>query len=299
MSKFKIIEVPSDSFQEQETMGTKPKFWFLHSEFGYCLFKQTRQHTGEDWSEKVAEELCKLLEIPHARYELAVWREFKGVVSHNFVSESENLIAGNEILQKLDPEYPKENRFHVAKHTINAVFNSLENLQVKMPKYSLLNGIETASEVFLGYLMLDAWIGNTDRHHENWALIQNKTDYFLAPSHDHAASLGCILLDTERHERIITKDKQRNVEFFAKRGTSALYENDEAIKPVSMLGAFCLASLSYTNASKVWLNRLNDVSISEIETIFENIPENRISDTAKHFALEILIINQKRLIELL
>jgi hypothetical protein len=44
--------------------------------------------------------------------------------------------------------------------------------------------------------MLDAWIGNGDRHHLNWGLVRNKLTpniietIHLAPTYDHASSLG-------------------------------------------------------------------------------------------------------------
>ena len=34
-----------------------------------------------------------------------------------------------------------------------------------------LTDVVEAVDVFVGYLMFDAWIANTDRHHENWALV--------------------------------------------------------------------------------------------------------------------------------
>ena len=48
--------------------------------------------------------------------------------------------------------------------------------------------------LFAGYLVLDAVIGNTDRHHENWGLLLRRTETGwkgqVAPSFDHASSLG-------------------------------------------------------------------------------------------------------------
>ncbi len=59
--KFQIIEVPADVPREQEQMGTKPKFWFQDEDQGYCLYKEARPNTGEDWAEKVAAEVEKPL----------------------------------------------------------------------------------------------------------------------------------------------------------------------------------------------------------------------------------------------
>ena len=56
---FKIITVPEDAADLPEQLGTKPKFWFQNVQGVDCLFKESRQGTGEDWSEKVAGELCR------------------------------------------------------------------------------------------------------------------------------------------------------------------------------------------------------------------------------------------------
>jgi hypothetical protein len=50
--------------------------------------------------------------------------------------------------------------------------------------------ISSAYDLFLGYLLLGAWIANQDRHHENWGLISDQEQIYLAPSYDHAASMG-------------------------------------------------------------------------------------------------------------
>ena len=63
-------------------------------------------------------------------------------------------------------------------------------------------GVASASDLFAGYLMLDALIGNTDRHHENWAIIQAGRQYCLAPTFDHASCLGFNLSDAERIDRM-------------------------------------------------------------------------------------------------
>jgi len=51
-----------------EQLGTKEKFWFWFKGGNVkWLFKYSRANTGEHWSEKVAEQLCKALEIPHVK----------------------------------------------------------------------------------------------------------------------------------------------------------------------------------------------------------------------------------------
>ncbi|MEN9566051.1 MAG: hypothetical protein RLZZ69_1247 [Cyanobacteriota bacterium] len=61
--KFPIFEISPEAPEESEAMGTKEKFWFHHEQLGLCLYKKARQNTGEDWAEKIAAELCKLINI--------------------------------------------------------------------------------------------------------------------------------------------------------------------------------------------------------------------------------------------
>jgi len=71
---FTIIEVPEESADLPEQLGTKFKFWFRNAIGDKCLFKEGRPNTGENWAEKVAAELCSLLGLPASAYELGKFR---------------------------------------------------------------------------------------------------------------------------------------------------------------------------------------------------------------------------------
>jgi len=94
-SEFPILLVTQKAYEasSNETLGSKYKFWFDHEELGRCLYKQSRENLGEDWAEKVASELCSLLGLPHAVYELAsTWEGSRGVVSPNFLPQGGTLV---------------------------------------------------------------------------------------------------------------------------------------------------------------------------------------------------------------
>ena len=152
--EFPIIVVPEAAYElsETETMGTKFKFWFDDPSLGPCLYKQSRPNTGEDWAEKSAAELCKLLGLPHAKYELATWKSQRGTVSPSFLPDGGSFFPGNQVLSANAP------------HRVNIVLEAIADNSVNLPlDWVPPVGIETAVETFVGYLLLDAWIGNTDR----------------------------------------------------------------------------------------------------------------------------------------
>lgn len=98
---YSVIPLPDDVFDQPEQLGTKYKFWY-HDESGrLCLFKEGRPNTGENWAEKVCCELCKLLGLPHADYEFATWKHYRGVVSPSFVPKMGDWFMGMNYSRRL------------------------------------------------------------------------------------------------------------------------------------------------------------------------------------------------------
>lgn len=296
---FPVIAVPTDAASDTEAMGTKPKFWFYHPELGRCLYKQSRPNTGEDWAEKIASELCGLLGLPCAAIELATWNSGFGTVSPSFVPPTGTLIPGNDILAPLVPDYPRFQAFNVSQHTLDIVLNAISSSVVELPlNWTPPNGIATATETFVGYLMLDTWIGNTDRHHENWGFVEVRATKtlqvtgHLAPTYDHASSLGRELLDSKRLERL----NNNAVAAYAVKCRSAFYAVVGDKKALSPLDAFQAAARRYPQAARVWQERLKSVSAADTLAIFDRISGERISEAAKAFARQILEINRHRLL---
>jgi hypothetical protein len=294
---FRVIEVPSDASTETEDLGTKVKFWFHDPELGLCLFKKIRPNTGEDWSEKIVAELCELLNLPHANYELATFNDERGTISPSFIPDNGSLFLGNELLSQVVSDYPQDED-SPSQHTVAQVIDTLNGSALGLPRNWIPpDGITNAVEVFVGYLLLDAWIGNTDRHHENWGVIRLEGQTYLAPTYDHASSLGRTLTDQERQGRLKTKDNRYSVQAYVERGKSCLYSEARDAKPLKIYDAFCNAAKLCPNAANVWVNKLSTIRADKTLALFQRIPGERMSPMAIEFAQKILEINQNRLLE--
>lgn len=302
--EYQVIVVTKENYElrENEYLGTKDKFWFKHENLDY-LYKQARPNIGEDWAEKVAAELCELLGIPHAVYELAeTWEGKRGVASLNFLQEKEGeaLVNGNELLAAIVPNYNTSATYGASQHTIDIVLKAIENEAVDLPlNWISPVGIQTAVELFVGYLLLDAWIGNGDRHHENWGFIRKKMmpaateTVYLAPTYDHASSLGRELSDANRQKKSL---QQSSVEAYANKCYSAFYRSFEDTKSLKTFDVVTYVAQIYPKAINIWLERLSSITSANILEIFTRIPSNRISPIAIDFAQKILKYNQHRLL---
>jgi hypothetical protein len=297
---YPVITVPDDAADSTEQLGTKPKFWFRNDAGHRSLFKQGRPGTGENWAEKVSAELCKLLRIPHAHYDLAIWRDQPGVVSPSFVPEDCRLVLGNELLARLVEGYAQTQYYQQAGHTLGRVFAVLRGPAVQASaSWQADPVIRSAAHIFVGYLMLDALIGNTDRHHENWGLIVGPghagREAWLAPTFDHASSLGRNESEQRMLERMNTSDPQFSVAGYAKRARSALYRSTKDVRPLSTLDAFENARRRFPKVALAWLSRLRELRAESIQEVVEQIPSSFISSTARSFALQVVAANAKRL----
>jgi hypothetical protein len=298
---FAIYRVPDDAPTKVEAMGTKQKFWFSRDGSPW-LFKTTRPGHGEHWAEVVAAALAEKLGLPHASYELASWRDLTGVVTPRFMPKEFELVHGNELLAEQDPAYPREGARYVRtrQHTIGAARAVVGAQDVGLPVgWSAPPGIENPADVFGGYLLLDAWIGNTDRHHENWALVVKVSEgkRHLAPTFDHASSLGAHETDQHRSGRLASTDPGYGVEAYVHRprARSALYLNAGDARPLGLIEAF-VAWSERANA-KPWLDALDSVREDEIRQLMARLPGSEISGPGGAFAQAILEANKRRILE--
>ncbi|HET7314000.1 hypothetical protein [Salinisphaera sp.] len=298
---FPVIRIRSSRAEALEDLGSKAKFWYRDDDTS-MLFKAEERGTGEDWAEKVVCELAALLGLPHVQYELARDddRDQPGVICASLAPPPLSLVHGNQLLLALDPEYPNgpERHYHCREHTVDAVFDAVRLLDPPSRAWcsDLPAVVMRAEDTFAGYLMLDAWAANQDRHHQNWGAVWNGEHFSLAPSFDHGASLARNLSDEERSERLTSHDRGRRIPHFARRARSALYAAVSAGKPLPTLEAWRAWAERVPEAAQTWQGRLAGVSEDALREILKQVPPDRMSAICRQFTLNLLIENRRRIL---
>ena len=297
---YPIIEVePEPAFDPDriESMGSKAKFWFrMPGEGGESdwLFKYPRPNTGEHWAEKIATEVAAVLEIPHAEVELAVCQSVRGSISKSFVTANEWLVHGNECLadlawthQFLDlrvRSYNSQKKYRQSQHTLDIIFGAMEDYRWNESE-------------FAEYVVLDAIIGNTDRHHENWRWVMDRRDpdwLKLAPSFDHASSLGRELTD----ERLESFLKEGRVGAYSERASGGIYWSEGDRNGPAPLQLVRLAVNEYQSFFLPCLTKLSVLTSEHILRIVNQVPEDRMTKLQRTFAIELMGYNLGQLREL-
>lgn len=292
-----IFSVPEEAGDSIEPLGTKYKFWFDGKR---RLYKEGRPGTGENWAEVVASEICALLEMPHARYDFARWGLREGVVTETFVPVGCRLISGNELLSKIHDQSAALARYERRQHRVSSCLAICGSSRVALPDgYDASADIATGADVMTGYLMLDYLIGNQDRHDENWGLVWCPSDpprLWLAPTYDHASSLGRNESDARRVFRLETKDAGAAVPAWCAKARSAFFGAGQTARAITTAEAFQGAASARKRAARFWLERLAGVAQADFESIFDRIPDGFISAPAMRFALKVLETNRARLL---
>ncbi len=293
--------------KQHEWMGTKPKYWVSilssdHSQREDWLLKRGREGTGEHWSEKITYEVGLLLGLPIAEVQLAQWSGWNDEIvtlSKSFKKPGQSLIHGNELLSWVDPNYPKEkdstrqgrDNYQTKEHTLPAVREALCSHGVLVDDPFAMAGLD-AFGVFTGYLLLDALVCNTDRHHENWAVIANGsgTDrtLVLAPTYDHASSLGRELQDARRSLKLTTTDTRGNLRAYCEKAASALFEREGAERPLTCHGAYQAACGLDPHAAEYWKRVIGRMEPSSFQEIVERVPTQLMTTVARQFSVALL-----------
>ena len=274
-------------------MGSKVKFWYLHSnvEKELWLFKYPHSNSGEHWAEKIAAEVANLLDIPHARVELGIFEKNRGSVTKSFTREDRNLILGNQILAGTLHNYDYRKKRYHSSHTLANIWKAMDRVFEKP------EAAERAKRRLAEYLVLDAVIGNVDRHHENWGILRWRKDAhwegFIAPSFDHASSLGREFKDTKRDLKLA----ENGIGAYVKKGRGKICWSEDDRHFPSPLELVRRASRQYPERFRPALRKLENLDKKYLYDLVNRMPGDWMSLSAKKFAIALMAYSLEKLQE--
>ena len=182
-----------------EGSGRSEKVWLVNPENDDIgLFKFTKtEETTEHISEKVATELAQLIGIECMKVDIGVYDSRIGSLSYKINVDDENLIEGVRLINKYYPYYNPDTLYDEEKnerYSLEMILGSLQEYDFRMD--------------FLKIVIFDFLIGNTDRHQNNWAILQKDKEMQLCPLYDNGSSLCCYIQE-EQIDSYLGNDKVR------------------------------------------------------------------------------------------
>lgn len=287
---YSIFEIQPEWVLETEGMGSKEKFWYRAKDGEpEWLFKFPQPNTGQHWAEKIAAEVAACLDILHARVELAVFQGTRGSATETFARDGRNLFHGNQMLAGKVLGYNPAKQFHQSDHTLENILTAIDRT------FATLEGARRAKVRMAEYIVLDAVIGNTDRHHENWGItrkqVGDRWQGMLAPTFDHASSLGRELVDVSGgkcRQRIL---RERRVGAYAEKAPGAIFWDKADRRGLSPLELVRRAAQIHPDLFRPALARLERLNRPKLAALIAQVPEGWMSTLAREFAVELMCYN--------
>lgn len=278
------------SWAFEEPAGDSDKQWLVDPQGTAWLFKPLKLERSPDEaaSEFSASLIAQVLCIPAAHVQLGRLGGREGCVSKNVIEDRHHgLIDGATYIGAIHDDFDPKSR-HSAGHSSRNILAVLRQLG---PPRGALDG-QTAVDAFTDYLLFDALIGNTDRHSKNWGVETTLTGPdLLAPTFDHATSMGITTRGTKRDEVLSHPDRIRA---FACRATAHRFEKGRSISLVDLAAQFLVEHAPQHRDP--WVSRLIDVDPADLDEI---VTSANMSVPGATLAKHVLRINRERIIRCL
>lgn len=278
---------------DMEATGRSDKFWILDEQGNrIALFKEPINYQGDEtYAELISEEVSKILGIPTAHYDLAIFNGRKGVVSYNFIKEHDSYESGFDILMDFYERKLESNKINSDLYGIDYKNDTIDDVSIKLNNledawcileekykdhpnkehivYTLVNGL-------VDKLIFDILMVNVDDHCDNWGELDTLEDgRILAPQFDNARVLN--LHNNIAVEQFISSETIEDKDL------SFVVDNTGVTKPLDVLKYFLnISSSEYTDLVR---NKVNDLKghIDDVPAIIEERTEATMPHQLKKY----------------
>lgn len=258
--------------EDRQAPGTRPKHWVVNPDDGtQALFKLPRENTGEAWAEQIASKIGQIIGFRTPETCLATSGDSVGSLSLNFIKTGDEFFEGGDLISRI---YTAFDRYSLVDYNIDVIVEVLQEY-----------GLE---KDFLGIPVFDAFIGNQDRHCDNWGIIRSRETFELAPLYDNGCSLGHLVRDEDIPD--ILRDEEQFLGFI-RRGKSMI--GLPGRKKPKYLDLLTHIQMKYPNEVLKNLARLESLTDSAMIAFLNEVPDAYMSAIKKDF-VHILINKRKK-----
>ena len=151
---------------------------------------------------------------------------------------------------------------------------SYNDIILLLEKNKKITSIEETVSVFFDMFIVDALIGNFDRHGANWGFLKKDNKYSLAPIFDNGSSLFPQLVNEDEMKLILSDEDELNERVY-KFPTSQIKLNDKKSSYFEVI-----SSLKFNEINKSLLNIYPKIDLKKINSLIDSL---NISNIHKQF----------------
>lgn len=151
---------------------------------------------------------------------------------------------------------------------------SYNDIILLLEKNKKITSIEETVSIFFDMFIVDALIGNFDRHGANWGFLKKDNEYSLAPIFDNGSSLFPQLVNEDEMKIILSDEDELNERVY-KFPTSQIKLNDKKSSYFEVI-----SSLKFNEINKSLLNIYPKINLIKINCLIDSL---NISNIHKQF----------------
>ena len=151
---------------------------------------------------------------------------------------------------------------------------SYNDIILLLEKNKKITSIEETVSIFFDMFIVDALIGNFDRHGANWGFLKKDNKYSLAPIFDNGSSLFPQLVNEDEMKLILSDEDELNERVY-KFPTSQIKLNDKKSSYFEVI-----SSLKFNEINKSLLNIYPKINLKKINYLIDSL---NISNIHKQF----------------
>lgn len=219
-------------------------------------------------SEFLGSHIFSMLGIPTQDTLLGTWQGKPVVVMKDFIGENETFVPFNDVGDSSLEQNKELYRY------------SYEDICRMLSENRKLTNVEETVQRFWDMYIVDALIGNFDRHGANWGFLKKDNKYRMAPVFDNGSSLFPRLNDDEKIKNVLESEEEMNRRIY-EFPTSQIQLDGKKSSYYDVISSLC-----FKECNNAVIRMCPKVDLDAIRDLINSI-EN-ISDTRKKFYKEIL-----------
>lgn len=246
--------------------GAERKYEIIIDGFRYIVKFQKNSEVGLTYShisEYLGSHIFQTIGVPVQETFLGTCEGKNVVVMKNFLNEGDMLIPFNGV-----GESSLERDKEIFQYTYDDIISMLRE-NTKSTR------VEETVERFWDMFIVDALIGNFDRHGGNWGFIKNDNKYRIAPVYDNGSSLYPKLNTDEGIKLVLESEDEINKRIFTF-PTSHIKMNNRKSSYYDVIN-----SLNYEECNEALIRIVPRINFTKIYGIIDQI--ETISDIRKEF----------------
>lgn len=185
--------------------GSEKKLGILIGDSPYMLKFQKKTPFGLRFntiSEYIGSHVYQMLGFQCQDTFLGTYKGENVVVCKDFVTEGYQFVPFNDIGESTIEEDKEKYQY------------SYEDIMLLLSANKKLTNVEETISSFFEIYIVDALLGNFDRHGGNWGFLKKDNKYYLAPIFDNGSCLFPNMIDEDEMKRVMNDQEQIDIRIY-------------------------------------------------------------------------------------